>query len=445
MSTPASLPLIQAVAAGVVLGLAYTLSPLTVLLLAALTVFTWKTAKILAPRERRWFVGVVTIAIALRLMAIAGLFLSADPALPYATFFGDEELFKSRSIWLRNIGLGVPISGADFIYAVEETGKSQYLFFLAYLEALVGEAPYGVHVLNTTMYVAGVLTLYRLVRPGYGPLAAMGGLVVMLFLPSLFIWSVSALKEPLYALVAVVELVCVMHIVRSRTWARRLLAVAGVVVTALVLEGLRKGGILVTAIGTSAGLLGGFTVRRPRLAVAALAAAPLLVVGLLQMPAVHDRVMSVVRDSAVYHVGHIYTVGYSYKTLDPWYYIDPPSIRTMPASDAGAFVARSLVGYFTQPLPWTIESTCDARVPARTGDLAGHGGVRAARGVRGPASRRAPHLRHRGARVRRDRDGRSDQRQCRHADPAPWPGAAVPGLAVGAGRLPAVRLASSPW
>ena len=34
----------------------------------------------------------------------------ADPSRPYANFFGDEELFKSRTIWLRNIGLGVPVS-----------------------------------------------------------------------------------------------------------------------------------------------------------------------------------------------------------------------------------------------------------------------------------------------------------------------------------------------
>ena len=123
-------------------------------------------------------------------------------------------MFKSRSIWLRNIGLGVPISAADFIYAVEETGKSSYLFVLAYLSALVGDAPYGMHVFNTTLYLAGGFVIYRLVRPSYGRLVALGGLTVLLFLPSLFFWSISALKEPLYTLLAAVELWCALTLSR---------------------------------------------------------------------------------------------------------------------------------------------------------------------------------------------------------------------------------------
>ena len=40
---------------------------------------------------------------------------------------------------------------------------------------------------------------------------------------------------------------------------------------------------------------------------------------MLRVPAIQDRAMSVVRDSAIYHVGHVFTPGYSYKTLDSWY------------------------------------------------------------------------------------------------------------------------------
>jgi hypothetical protein len=355
-ATARPLSTLEVTAAGALLGVIYTLSPLTVLFMAVLGVVVWRTGLALGRRERQWFFGVVAVAVALRLLAIAGLFVFADPDKPFATFFGDEELFKSRSIWLRNIGLGVPISSADFIYAVEETGKSQYLFFLAYLEALVGDAPYGIHVLNTVLFVIGVVTMYRLVRSRLGRLAALGGLTFMLFLPSLFAWSISALKEPVYCLVAMIELVCVIQLVRSPTWSRRLLALVGIVATALLLEGLRKGGILVTTIGTAAGLISAAIVSRPRLLLAAIPVLPIVFAVTLQAPAVRDRALSVLRDAAVYHAGHVYTIGYSYKTLDEWYYIDPPSIRAMPIGDAAAFVARAVVAYFVQPVPWTIES-----------------------------------------------------------------------------------------
>ena len=157
-----------AIVAGVILGVLYTLSPLTVLSLAALTALGWWVARELTPRERAWFATLVAVAIAIRLAAIAALFLLADPSKPYANFFGDEELIKSRTIWLRNIGQGVSISPADMIYVFDDVGRSSYLYLLAYIQALVGDAPYGNHVLNATVFVAAVMVSYWLIRRTFG-------------------------------------------------------------------------------------------------------------------------------------------------------------------------------------------------------------------------------------------------------------------------------------
>jgi len=327
-----------------------------VLLIPVLALIVHRVGQGLDLSERQWFYGLLAVAVALRLLAIAALFLTADSDKPYATLFGDEELFKSRSLWLRNIGLGIPISPADFIYAVEETGKSSYLFVLAYLSALVGDIPFGVHVLNTTLYVAGVCLTYWLVRPSYGRVASLAGLATLLFLPTLFLWSISALKEPLYALVAAAELVCAMHIVRSARWRWRVAALAGVIALGVTLEGLRRGALLIAGLGTVGGLSAGLVISRPRLAMATAVALPVVVMVLATRPSVHDRVLSVVRGAATNHVGHVFTPGYSYKTLDPWYYIDPADIRRMPAGDSAKFVVRSMTSYVTEPLPWRIES-----------------------------------------------------------------------------------------
>jgi hypothetical protein len=334
----------------------YTLSPLTTLMLPLLVLLARWAARDLSVGERRWLYGVLTVAVGARLFAVASLFLLARPDQPFAVFFGDEEMFKFRSIWLRNIGLGVPISAADFMYAVEETGKSYYLFVLAFIQALVGPAPYGIHLLNMTLYLTAALVLYRLVRPSYGRVAAFGGLVVLLFLPSLFIWSVSALKEPLYTLFAAVELACVLAIVRSPRWMGRLLAIAAVPAIGYGLEGLRKGGLLVAGVGAIGGLAAGFIVARPRLMFATAAVIPLGVGGVVAATGIEERILSILRDSAFYHVGHVFTPGYSYRTLDVWYYIDAADIRRMPLGDAAAYAMRSLVAYVVQPIPWMIES-----------------------------------------------------------------------------------------
>jgi hypothetical protein len=344
------------VLAGAALGVAYTLSPLTVLCLALLIAVTRWAGKHLSGRERDWFFAIMILAVVSRLLIIAGLFLFADPARPYATFFGDEEIFKSRPIWLRNVGLGVPISTADFIYAFDETGMSGHLYVLAYLQALVGDAPYGVHVFNMTVYVAGVLVLHRLVRPAYGQLAALGGLAVLLFLPSLLSWSISALKEPIYTLVAVGELACVMFVVRApRLWQKGL-AVASIAVLALAMQSLRKGTLLVATIGTVVGVAAGLTIRRPRLALAAAFVIPLALVAALSVSRVQDRLLTIARDSVRYHTGHVLTPGNSYKIIDHRYYDNWSAIRRMEGREAAVFVSRAVFSYFAEPLPQNMES-----------------------------------------------------------------------------------------
>jgi len=78
------------VAAGITLGFAYTLSPLTVLALGVVAAASSAASRGLSQAERRWFWCVMSTAVLLRLLAIALLFLTADAARPFASFFGDE-------------------------------------------------------------------------------------------------------------------------------------------------------------------------------------------------------------------------------------------------------------------------------------------------------------------------------------------------------------------
>jgi hypothetical protein len=354
-STPGLIAL--AVSLGAALGVAYTLSPLAILCLVALVWIVRWGGRDLSSRERRWFYALVIVAVAARVMVTGAIFALTDPAQPYATFFGDEELFKNRSVWIRNLALELPVAPSDIIYAVEETGRSSYLYVLAWLQALVGSAPYGVHILNTTIFVASVIALYRVVRPVFGRLVAMAGLALLLYLPTLFLWSASALKEPLYILVAVAELIAVLYVARGRRWWHQALAAVGVVLAALVLESVRKGGALVALVGAVSGLALSFALTRPRVLVGGLVAIPILAAVVMSNPAVQERMLLQARLAAFYHAGHVLTAGYSYELLDPRYYEDRRLLmRTLPPPAAANFVVRSLASYVIEPLPWKGDS-----------------------------------------------------------------------------------------
>jgi len=345
------------IAVGVLLGAAFTLSPLSVLSLAALVGATVAASRGLSPAEKRWFWSIISISVLVRLIAIALLFYTADPARPFASFFGDEELYKFRTMWLRNVGQGIRMSPADVIYSYDDVGHTSYMYVLAYVQALVGDAPYGLHVLNMVLYFCGILALYRFVRSSYGAAVAMGGLMLLLFIPSLGLWSISVLKEPMNVFMIAAELMCAVAILRAPRWWQKALALVVVVAGAAAMESLRTGGALTAAFGTVGGLSLAWLLSRGRRFAVALIAAPIAIILVANVPAVQDRALANVRAAAFYHAGHVLTQGYSYRLVNPRYYANRVQLlHDMPPSDAGRFAVNAVWSYFAQPIPWQLQS-----------------------------------------------------------------------------------------
>src|SRR4029077_14298719 len=129
-----------------------------------------------------------------------------------------------------------------------------YQDVLVFLEILFGEAPYGVHVFNVAVFLAGLVLLFRLVRRSYGDAAAFVGLASLLFLARLFLWSVSALKESLYLLLTSIVLLSAMTAVRGGSLAMKLAGVAGMVGGGWLLESVRVGGRAIAVGGALVGV-----------------------------------------------------------------------------------------------------------------------------------------------------------------------------------------------
>src|SRR5262245_33875148 len=88
-----------AIGAGIAAGAVYTLSPTTIwflLLLPAL--FAW-AQRDLGPRERRWVLTILAIAVAGRLVALAGFFVSVDQFKEsFTALIGDERFYQNQSL-----------------------------------------------------------------------------------------------------------------------------------------------------------------------------------------------------------------------------------------------------------------------------------------------------------------------------------------------------------
>jgi hypothetical protein len=343
--------------AGVAVGIVYALSPMTVLFAIAMVFLLHWAVQGIDGGERKWLLILLLGAIIVRVAAVALLFASTNHAqVPFGSFFGDEEYFIKRAIWLRNIGTGLPVHGADLIYAFDEYSATSYLYVLAFVQFLVGTAPYGVHLLGIAFYVFGAILLYRIARSSFGRVPAFVGLGIVLLMPTLFAWSISALKDPLFFALSAVTLSGAVNLVRARLWRHRVAAAGAVALLCAVLATVRQGGAVLVIASIAVGFAVAALATRPRMLLASMVALPIVIGAIMSQPQVQLQAYTAVQAAAGQHWGHVATPGWVYKLLDDRLYPDRGAILDLQAGEALRFLVRAVAGYVTVPLPWAAQS-----------------------------------------------------------------------------------------
>jgi Dolichyl-phosphate-mannose-protein mannosyltransferase len=353
---------IRIVLGAAAIAVAYVLSPLTVwfavVMILAVTVLTHNFER----GERQFVVSLVVLAIVLRVAIVLGLFLATNHhQAAFGSFFGDEEYFIKRSLWLRNLALGHSLHAIDLEYAFEPNGSSSFLYVIAFIQAIVGPAPYGLHLVNIALYVAAVLILYRVVRRSYGRMPAAFGLIVLLFQPTLLIWSTSVLKESAFVLAGAASLALARRFAAVRSWRSRMLCGIALIALAAAVQTLRRDGGVFLAAGTIAGLMLAFVTQRPRLMLATIVSAPILAAAVLRIPEVQLRGYAAVQSVARQHWGAVVVSrGYEYRLLDDRFYPDINIISSLTLSETLRYLVRGAIAFVTVPRPSEASSLAAA-------------------------------------------------------------------------------------
>ena len=355
---PVSLGAGVILAAAVCLGLSYTVSPLTVLFALAVPLLFWWTGRGLDGLERRRVFGVLAFAVLVRVAVIALVLLLTDPARQhYNALVPDAHAAIARTWWIRNLWLGVTIGPWYTDATYNQYGASPYWYVLAAIQMVVGASPYGLSFVSTTAFLAGAGVLYRLARESYGPTVALTGFVVLVFWPTTLAWSVATLKESMQFGLTAVLFACTVRMLRTRTWAARVTALAGAVAAIVALDGLRSGALAIAGTGVAAGIALRVVTLRRTLALATAVGLALAAAAMLSRPATQDRVMTLLRESADRQLGHVASFGYGYKVLDQRFYSEGRSaIASMNGPEALRYLARATVAFFVVPAPWQLTS-----------------------------------------------------------------------------------------
>ena len=334
------------------------MSPLTVIFALIVWALCVYAGRGLDAAERHRVVGVLVGAVLVRVVVVGLLLLTTDPARQhYAALVPDAHAAIARTWWIRNQWLGVTIGPhyTDAIY--NPYGASPYWYVLAAIQVIVGASPYGLNFVSAAAFLAGAVVLYRLARESYGPTAALAGLTVLVFWPTLLAWSVATLKESMQLGLTAVLFACAVHALRGRTGVRRVTALAGVVFAIAALNGFRSGALAIAGTGVVAGIaLRLMTVTRTRAILTAVGLA-LTGVALLSRPALREQGFTLIQVAADRQLGHVTSFGRGYKVLDQRFYSEGRNaIRSMDGAEAVRYLVRSIVAFVVVPAPWQIES-----------------------------------------------------------------------------------------
>lgn len=358
--------LVTAICGAALAGALYALSPLASVLGCAFAGLLWWACADIGLRERRWVRGLVGGAVVLRCIAVLTFAARSDLGQEsFWTLFGDSQYALQRSLWLRNTLLGIPVSPLDFAYAFEGYGRSGYYYPLAWLQVLLGPAPYALHLMSAAWYLAGTIAMFRLVRASFGVASAFIGLACVLYLPTLLLWSIVPLKESLYLSMSSIAAVSAIRAVRARPWTRALGAAAMTAAAIGAAGTLRSGGLQITLGGLAVGLALFVIFWRWWLVMAAIVVVPAATAIVLTRPVVQDAVLRSIRYGASVHIGHVMTAGASYKLLeDPRFYEHRRDPNTLGRADTVRYAAASVREFVLIPKPWAPRTKVDvAMIP----------------------------------------------------------------------------------
>jgi hypothetical protein len=349
-SMPRALALTSA--AGVGLGLAWMLSPLTVVLGGATFWMCARAVSRLDGDERFYTTRILAIAIGARFLIVGVLLLTTRPDRePFVTLFPDAKFLLDRSLWIRNLWLGNPIGPHQSISIFDPYAASSYPSLLAAVQTLAGPSPYGLCLLSVALFTAGALLLHTSVRRAFGGLVAAVGLAAVMVWPTLFAWSVSVLRESAQFFLGAVLASALFGLVRDRRVFTRAAWALALAAALAGLSALRPGTLEIglAAVVFAAALRAILSRRWIAVAVVIVAAAGLWLR--------EERFLTLVHLAANRHFGHVMSTGQSFRLLDETVYAGGlDAIDRMSFFDCTRFLMNAVGAFVVVPAPWRVSS-----------------------------------------------------------------------------------------
>jgi len=339
---------------GVLFGVLTIFSPASLFSLAFILLVAVGIHKFSDAAERNLLIRFFLIAVAIRffLVLLSKFILGAAGKWTYlesyksATLFGDTIINTIVGWWYTLNAMGEPLG--DYSRRVVSTGslgdygRSGYMYLIALFYRAFGYSPISVIFNNCILGALNGIVYYSIAKSIGGLRAARITAILVIFFPSLILWSIANLKDTIFIFLTGVVLWSALRL--SRRFRMKFLIS---LILALALQYFIRDWIIVPSVIVISFYLFFKRLKKLNLLLLVLILCSFIPVFMPRIDTVKSRLVD-------YHRGVISSGGNTYKLYEDWVYY--PNSRsggvTYPAFLRGYI--RGWLHFLLEPLPWKV-------------------------------------------------------------------------------------------
>lgn len=278
---------------------------------------------------------------------------------------GDAGYYTIRSWWIAQFLSERPLSArTEFLYNFGalfcEYGFSVYLYLMALFYCLFGYSPISVTFINCILSVSSGIIYYSLAREISDIKSAKIASILIVFFPSLVMWSIMNLKDTLCIFFTGTILWSCVKLLKTYKFSYLVFLIFSVLLLSFIRENLMRlfVGALVSVwlcylIGWAF-----LKIKYGSLRIISLITSSTLIITCIIKfgPLLKDYIIKLKTQIISFHIGFVSTGGFIYRLYDDWVYLPHADYGRISYFKLFLVSLKGWLHYFLEPFPWKIYS-----------------------------------------------------------------------------------------
>jgi len=308
----------------------------------------------LSEEDRHFLIRLFILGLSLRVFLLlfsVFIFLLQDKWMSFPgdmsviSFFGDSGFCTVRSWWIAQYVLGIQLADKSiFLSAFSNYGHHSYLYLVALFYYIFGYSPLSIIFINCIISILTGIIYYFIAKEIAGIRSARITAFLIVFFPSLVLWSIVNLKDTLVIFLIGLSLFLFTKLLK----ANKVIYLILLVFTFFFQFYLRPIFILPTV------LIMGLSYMSIKIKIKMVHIIFLIFVLIITLPFLKIGFNIFKHKVINYHLGVISTGGFMYHIYDDWLYAPNANVKLI--SDFGLFrgLLKGWIYYFLEPFPWNM-------------------------------------------------------------------------------------------